>query len=42
MTLRETPQSVSVMTRQRLTDQGLNTLEDAIVNTPGLIFKKKG
>lgn len=42
MTLRETPQSVSVMTRQRLTDQGLNTLEDAIVNTPGLTFKKKG
>ncbi len=42
MTLRETPQSVSVMTRQRLTDQGLNTLEDAIVNTPGLVFKKKG
>lgn len=42
MTLRETPQSVSVMTRQRLNDQGLNTLEDAIVNTPGLTFKKKG
>ncbi|WP_025136980.1 TonB-dependent receptor [Achromobacter sp. DH1f] len=42
MTLRETPQSVSVMTRQRLTDQGLNTLEDAIANTPGLTFKKKG
>lgn len=42
MTLRETPQSVSVMTRQRLSDQGLNTLEDAIANTPGLTFKKKG
>ncbi|MNX21269.1 Ferric-pseudobactin BN7/BN8 receptor precursor [compost metagenome] len=42
MTLRETPQSVSVMTRQRLSDQGLNTLEDAIANTPGLVFKKKG
>jgi outer-membrane receptor for ferric coprogen and ferric-rhodotorulic acid len=41
MTLRETPQSVSVITRQRLEDQGLNTLEDAIVNTPGVIFKKK-
>ncbi|AUA57456.1 Ferripyoverdine receptor precursor [Achromobacter spanius] len=42
MSLRETPQSVSVMTRQRLSDQGLNTLEDAIANTPGLTFKKKG
>ena len=42
MTLRETPQSVSVMTRERLSDQGLNTLEDAIANTPGLTFKKKG
>jgi len=42
MTLRETPQSVSVMTRQRITDQGLITLEDVIANTPGLTFKKKG
>ena len=36
MSLRETPQSVSVMTRQRMQDQQLNTLSDVLKQTPGL------
>lgn len=34
--LRETPQSVSVLTRQRLDDQGIRTLDEALVNAPGI------
>ncbi|HAL66389.1 MAG TPA: TonB-dependent siderophore receptor, partial [Pseudomonas sp.] len=36
MSLRETPQSVSVMTRQRLQDQQLTTLSDVLKQAPGL------
>lgn len=36
MSLRETPQTVSVMTRQRMQDQQLNTLSDVLEQTPGL------
>ncbi|MDQ7970266.1 MAG: TonB-dependent siderophore receptor [Oxalicibacterium faecigallinarum] len=36
MSLRETPQSVSVMTRQRMEDQGLTQLSDVVVQTAGL------
>ncbi|MFT3804302.1 MAG: TonB-dependent siderophore receptor [Burkholderiaceae bacterium] len=39
---RETPQSISVITRQRLDDQGLNQLTDAIVQTPGLVLSGGG
>jgi len=35
-TLREIPQSVSVMTRQRLDDQNLTSLEQALQHTPGI------
>ncbi|WP_431858206.1 TonB-dependent siderophore receptor [Azospirillum sp.] len=35
-TLRETPQSVSVVTRQRIDDQNLNRLEDAMRATTGM------
>lgn len=35
-TLRETPQSVSVMTRQQLDDQRLNSLEQAMEQAPGI------
>lgn len=35
-TLRETPQSVSVVTRQRIEDQNLTRLEDAMRNTTGM------
>ena len=34
--LRETPQSVSVMTRQLLDDQNLTTIEDVMEHTPGI------
>jgi outer membrane receptor for ferric coprogen and ferric-rhodotorulic acid len=36
MTLRETPQSVSVMTRQRMDDQALNSLTQVLEQTPGI------
>lgn len=36
LSLRETPQSVSVITRQRMEDQGLTQLSDVVVQTPGL------
>ncbi|WP_175652055.1 TonB-dependent siderophore receptor [Pseudomonas sp. Marseille-P9899] len=36
LTLRETPQSVSVMTRQRIEDQKLNRLTDVLEQTPGI------
>ncbi|WP_245153687.1 TonB-dependent siderophore receptor [Allopusillimonas ginsengisoli] len=39
---RETPQSVSIMTRQRMDDQGLTQLTDVIVQTPGLILDGGG
>jgi outer-membrane receptor for ferric coprogen and ferric-rhodotorulic acid len=34
--LRETPQSISVITRQRLEDQNLRTLDEALSQTPGI------
>jgi len=34
--LREIPQTVSVITRQQIEDQGLNTLEQVLVQAPGL------
>jgi len=36
LSLRETPQSVSVMTRQRMDDQQLNRLTDVLEQTPGI------
>lgn len=36
LTLKETPQSVSVMTEQRIQDQGLDTVVDTIKNTIGV------
>ncbi|MNO60983.1 Ferric-pseudobactin receptor precursor [compost metagenome] len=36
LSLRETPQTVSVMTRQRIEDQGLNSLTAVLEQTPGL------
>ena len=35
--LRETPQSVTVITRYRLDDQNLRTVDDALLNAPGII-----
>ena len=34
--LRETPQSVSVITRQRMEDQQLNSIRDVLENTTGI------
>ncbi|WP_042126743.1 TonB-dependent siderophore receptor, partial [Pseudomonas japonica] len=39
---RETPQSVSVVSRQRIEDQAMTTLGDAVKYTPGLTVTKWG
>lgn len=36
LTLRETPQSVTVITRQRIEDQDMRSLTDIMANTPGI------
>ena len=41
MTLRETPQSVSTLTRQRLDDRQLNTLDEAMREVPGVNVLKQ-
>ena len=40
LSLRETPQSVSVLTRQQIEDQGLVTLDDAVGRITGLVMQK--
>lgn len=42
LTPRETPQSLTVMTRQRLDDQRLSTLSDTLDATPGIIVLRDG
>lgn len=42
LSLRETPQSVSVITRQRMEDQGLTQLSDVVLQTPGLTMSGGG
>ena len=42
LTPKETPQSLTVMTRQRLDDQRLNTLTDTLEATPGIIVTRDG
>ena len=39
---RETPQSVTVMTRQQMDDQGVTTLNDAMMLTPGITRSSYG
>lgn len=36
LSIRETPQSVTVITRQRMDDQAMLKVSDALVNTPGI------
>lgn len=36
MSLRETPQSVTVITRQQMNDQGLGSIADVLTQTPGV------
>lgn len=40
LTLRETPQSVTVVTRQQMDDQGVTSVADALRNTPGISTQK--
>jgi len=42
LSIRETPQSVTVMTRQRMDDQNMKTLEDVLKSTPGISMTKDG
>ena len=42
LSLRETPQSISVMTRQRMDDQGLNDLTEVLQQTPGISVQSLG
>ena len=40
LTLRETPQSVTVVTRQQMDDRGVQSVSDALRNTPGVTMQK--
>ncbi|BCQ70284.1 hypothetical protein PEQA60_42740 [Pseudomonas sp. Eqa60] len=42
LTARETPQSVTVITRQRMDDQNMRSLEDVLKATPGISITKDG
>ncbi len=42
MSLRETPQSVSVVTRQQMDDQGMKNLDDVLQDAPGITIVKNG
>ena len=42
MSIRETPQSVSVVTRQRMDDQGMRDLNDAVKGVTGLTVQQYG
>lgn len=42
LSARETPQSVSVLTRQRLDDQGITTLSEAMQQTTGMVVTPFG
>ncbi len=38
LSLRETPQSITVMTRKLMEDQHLDTVSDLLLRTPGIVF----
>ncbi|STQ92887.1 Ferric-pseudobactin 358 receptor precursor [Janthinobacterium lividum] len=42
LSVRETPQSVSVITQQRMQDQGLNTIAQVMAQTPGITLFSLG
>lgn len=42
LSLKETPQSVSVMTKQRMEDQGLTTIQQVMAQTPGVTYFSLG
>lgn len=42
LTQKDTPQSVSVVTRQQMDDQGLTTIREALRQTPGIVLAATG
>ncbi|KAA0944770.1 TonB-dependent siderophore receptor [Pseudomonas sp. ANT_H14] len=40
LTMRETPQAVTVITRQRMDDQAMTSVNDVVKNTPGLFLSQ--
>lgn len=42
LSMRETPQSVTVITSQRMQDQGLKTVNDVVQAAPGLTYRRFG
>ncbi|WP_455825067.1 TonB-dependent siderophore receptor [Pseudomonas graminis] len=40
LTMRETPQAVTVITRQRMDDQAMTSVNDVVKNTPGLYLSQ--
>ncbi|WP_140404454.1 TonB-dependent siderophore receptor [Acinetobacter populi] len=40
LSIKETPQSVSILTRSQIDDLGLTTLDDAVQNVTGLVMQK--
>lgn len=42
LSMRETPQSLSVISRQRMDDQAMVNIEDAVEGTPGIVMQKAG
>jgi outer membrane receptor for ferric coprogen and ferric-rhodotorulic acid len=42
LSIRQTPQSVSVVTRQRMDDRGMQTIHDVVKDVPGLTLSNDG
>lgn len=42
LSLKETPQTISVITEQRIKDQNLNTVEEVLDQTPGVYVRRFG
>ncbi|MDR0260742.1 MAG: TonB-dependent receptor plug domain-containing protein, partial [Comamonas sp.] len=42
LSMRETPQAVTVITRERIQDQGLATVNDVVQTAPGLTYRRFG
>lgn len=42
LTLRETPQSITIITRERLDQQAITTLGDALAQAPGVFYQSAG
>ncbi|AVS73752.1 TonB-dependent siderophore receptor [Paracidovorax cattleyae] len=42
LSMRETPQAVTVISRQRMDDLGLSDMNDVVNSTPGVVFLKQG